>query len=35
MNKREATQLLKLLNTKNYMELENILNNTIKELELK
>ena len=35
MNKREATQLLKLLNAKNYMELENILNNTIKELELK
>ena len=35
MNKREANQLLKLLNAKNYMELENILNNTIKELELK
>ena len=35
MNKREASQLLKLLNAKNYMELENILNNTIKELELK
>ena len=35
MNKREATQLLKLLNAKNYMELENILKNTIKELELK
>lgn len=35
MNKREATQLLKLLNAKNYIELENILNNTIKELELK
>ena len=35
MNKREANQLLKLLNAKNYMELENILKNTIKELELK
>ena len=35
MNKREANQLLKLLNAKNYIELENILNNTIKELELK
>lgn len=35
MNKREASQLLKLLNAKNYMELENILKNTIKELELK
>ena len=35
MNKREATQLLKLLNAKNYMELENILKNTVKELELK
>ena len=35
MNKREASQLLKLLNAKNYTELENILNNTIKELELK
>ena len=35
MNKREATQLLKLLNAKNYTELENILTNTIKELELK
>ena len=35
MNKREASQLLKLLNAKNYMELEKILNNTIKELELK
>ena len=35
MNKREANQLLKLLNAKNYMELENILTNTIKELELK
>ena len=35
MNKREASKLLKLLNAKNYMELENILNNTIKELELK
>ena len=35
MNKREANQLLKLLNAKNYTELENILNNTIKELELK
>ena len=32
MNKREANQLLKLLNAKNYIELENILNNTIKEL---
>ena len=35
MNKREANQLLKLLNAKSYMELENILKNTIKELELK
>ena len=35
MNKKEANQLLKLLNAKNYMELENILKNTIKELELK
>ena len=35
MNKREANQLLKLLNAKNYIELENILKNTIKELELK
>ena len=35
MNKREASQLLKLLNAKNYMELENILKNTVKELELK